>query len=135
MIGLLFLGIIVVVIGLYLTQTNKGKGGDPRGLFGGKIASIVGVIIIVISVIAGAFTAVPAGHRGVVIRFSAVTGTILNEGLQVKLPYIDSVIKMSVQTLKYEVNAASASRDLQDVSTTIALNYHLSPGQSAEAAR
>jgi len=135
MMWLLILGIIVVVIGLYLTQTNKGKGGDPRGLLGGRIASIIGVIIIVISVIAGAFTAVPAGHRGVVIRFSAVTGTILNEGLQVKLPFIDSVIMMDVRTNKYETGAASASRDLQDVRTTIALNWRLDPTRTAEIYR
>ncbi len=82
MIGLLIFGIIVVVIGLYLTQTNKGSTGDPNYRLGGKIASISGVLIIVIGIIAGSFTTVPAGHRGVVIRFSAVTGTILDEGLQ-----------------------------------------------------
>ena len=32
-------------------------------------------------------------------------------------------------------NAASASRDLQDVSTTIALNWHLDPGMADEVYR
>ncbi len=133
--GLVFLGIIVIVIGLYLTQTNKGSAGDPRSRFGGRVASIIGVVIILIGIIAGSFTTVPAGHRGVVIRFSAVTGTILNEGLQMKLPFLDSVVKMSVQTEKYETGAASASRDLQDVNTTIALNWRLDPSMAAEVYR
>ena len=133
--GLLVFGIIVIIIGLYLTQTNKGSTGDPRSRFGGRVASIIGVLIIVISIIAGSFATIPAGHRGVVIRFSAVTGTILNEGLQMKLPFIDSVIKMSVQTEKYETGAASASRDLQDVNTTIALNWRLDPSMAAEVYR
>jgi len=135
MIGLLILGIIVIIIGLYLTQTNKGSTGDPRRRFGGTVASIIGVLIIVISIIAGSFATIPAGHRGVVIRFSAVTGTILNEGLQMKLPFFDSVVKMSVQTEKYETGAASASRDLQDVNTTIALNWRLDPSMAAEVYR
>jgi len=135
MIGLLVFGIIVVVIGLYLTQTSKGSAGDPRSQFGGRVASIIGVLIIVISIIAGSFATIPAGHRGVVIRFSAVTGTILNEGLQMKLPFFDSVVKMSVQTEKYETGAASASRDLQDVNTTIALNWRLDPSKAAEVYR
>jgi len=135
MIGLLILGIIVIIIGLYLTQTNKGSTGDPRRRFGGTVASIIGVLIIVISIIAGSFATIPAGHRGVVIRFSAVTGTILNEGLQMKLPFFDSVVKMSVQTEKYETGAASASRDLQDVNTTIALNWRLEPSEAAEIYR
>ena len=133
--GVLILGIIVIIIGLYLTQTNKGSTGDPRSQFMGKVASIIGVTLIVISIIAGSFATIPAGHRGVVIRFSAVTGTILNEGLQMKLPLFDSVVKMSVQTEKYETGAASASRDLQDVNTTIALNWRLDPSMTAEVYR
>ena len=135
MIALLVIGIIGVIIGLYLTQTNKGSAGDPRSRLGGKVASVIGVIIIVISIIAGSFTAVPAGHRGVVLRFNAVTGTVLEEGLQTKLPFLDSVIMMDVRTDKYEVGAAAASRDLQDVSTTIALNWRLDPTRTAEVYR
>jgi prohibitin 2 len=135
MIALLVIGIIVVVIGLYMTQTNKGGVGDPKKLLGGRIASIVGVIIIVISIVASSFSAVPAGHRGVVIRFNAVTGTVLDEGLQMKVPFLDSVVMMDVRTDKYEVGAASASQDLQDVSTTIALNWRLEPTRTAEIYR
>jgi len=135
MIALIIVGIIVIVIGLYLVQTNKGSTGDPKRRLGGRVASIVGVIIIVISIIAGSFTAIPAGHRGVVIRFNAVTGTILNEGLRAKLPFLDSVVLMSIRTDKYEVGAASASRDLQDVKTTIALNWRLDPTKTAEIYR
>lgn len=135
MIALLILGVIIIVVGLYLIKANKGNKRDPRERLGGMIASIIGVIIIVVSIIAGSLTAVPAGHRGVVIRFSAVTGTILNEGLQMKLPFIDSVVMMSIRTDKYEVGAASASRDLQDVKTTIALNWRLDPSKTAEIYR
>ena len=132
MIGLLVIGIIVTIAGLYMTQTSDGSQGKNSGRFRGRVASIIGVIVIVISIIIGSFTTIPAGHRGVVIRFSAVTGSILNEGLQMKLPFLDSVVKMSVQTEKYETGAASASRDLQDVNTTIALNWRLDPSMAAE---
>jgi len=135
MIGLLVIGIIVTIAGLYMTQTSDGSQGKDSGRFRGRVASIIGVIVIVISIIIGSFTTIPAGHRGVVIRFSAVTGSILNEGLQMKLPFLDSVVKMSVQTEKYETGAASASRDLQDVNTTIALNWRLDPSMAAEVYR
>ena len=135
MIGLLVIGIIVTIAGLYMTQTSDGSQGKDSGRFRGRVASIIGVIVIVISIIIGSFTTIPAGHRGVVIRFSAVTGSILHEGLQMKLPFLDSVVKMSVQTEKYETGAASASRDLQDVNTTIALNWRLDPSMAAEVYR
>ena len=49
-----------------------------------------------------------------------------------KVPFLDSVIMLDVGTDKYEVGAASASRDLQDVRTTIALNWQLEPAKTAE---
>jgi len=135
MVSLLVLGIIVLVIGFYVSQTNKGSQDDPKTRLTGRMGSIIGVVLIVASIIAGSFTTVPAGHRGVVIRFSAITGGILNEGLQTKLPFIDSVEKMSVQTQKYEADSLAVTNDLQDVSTTIALNWHLDPGMAAEVYR
>ena len=135
MVSLLIFGIIILIIAAYVWQTNKGSQGDPKARLGGSMGSIIGVVLIVASLILGAFTTVPAGHRGVVIRFSAVTGKILDEGLQTKIPFLDTVQKMSVQTQKYEADAAAASRDLQDVSTTIALNWHLDPGMAAEVYR
>ena len=135
MVSLLVIGIIILVIGFYVSQTNKGPQYDPKTGLAGRMGSIIGVVFIIASLIFGSFTTIPAGHRGVVIRFSAVTGTILNEGLQMKLPFLDSVVKMSVQTEKYETGAASASRDLQDVNTTIALNWRLDPSTAAEVYR
>ncbi len=135
MVGLLVFGIIIIVIGLYLMETTKGGQGDPQSRIGGRVASIVGSIIIVVSVIAGSFTTIPAGHRGVVIRFSAVTGTILQEGLRMKVPFIDSVVVMETRTQKYETRASAITNDLQDVSTTIALNWRLNPGMAADVYR
>ncbi len=135
MTALLIFGIIALIIGGYVWQTNKGSQGDPKARSQGSIGSIIGVVLIVASLIFGSFTTVPAGHRGVVIRFSAVTGRILDEGLQTKLPFIDSVVKMSVQTQKYEADSSAVTNDLQDVSTTIALNWKLDPGMTAEVYR
>jgi len=135
MVLLLFIGIIVLIIGGYVWQTNRGRQGDPKARFQGRIGIIIGVVVIVASFIFGSFTTIPAGHRGVVIRFSAVTGTILDEGLRTKLPFIDSVVVMEVRTQKYETRATAITNDLQDVSTTIALNWRLDPGMAAEVYR
>ncbi|MFC2066333.1 prohibitin family protein [Chloroflexota bacterium] len=132
--SLLFFGIIILVIG-FSWRTRHATPGEPNPRLVSNIGSIIGIVLIVASLIFGSFTTIPAGHRGVVIRFGAVTGSILKEGLQTKLPFLDSVEKMSVQTQKYEADAAAASRDLQDVSTTIALNWHLDPGMAAEVYR
>lgn len=128
MVPLLVVGIIVLVIGLYLRNNRRETQGDSRA----RISMIVGIVMVIASIIFGSLTTIPAGQRGVVVRFSAVTGTILDEGLQVKLPFIESVVKMSVQTQKYETDSSAVTNDLQDVSTTIALNWRLDPGLADE---
>ncbi|MDO8751677.1 MAG: prohibitin family protein [Dehalococcoidia bacterium] len=67
------------------------------------------------------------GERGVVLQFNAVTDKTFSEGLYAKVPFVESVVKMSVQTLAYEVDAGAASRDLQEVATGVTLNYSLAP--------
>lgn len=89
----------------------------------------IGVIILVVIVLAGlisTFGMVPAGKRGVKTRFSAVVGTV-NEGLYAKIPFIEGVHKMDVRVQKDEVEAGAASKDLQTVSSKMAINYNLSP--------
>ncbi|MEE8470195.1 MAG: prohibitin family protein [Dehalococcoidia bacterium] len=135
MVPLLILGIMVLISGGYFWQTNRGGQGDPKIGLGGRIGSIIGVVLIIASIILGSLITVPAGHRGIVIRFGDVTGTVLEEGLQTKLPFIDSVLEMSVRTEKYEVGASAITKDLQDVSTTIALNWRLEPAAVAEVYR
>ncbi len=134
MVLLLVFGIIVLIVGVSW-RTRKEVSGEPNPRLVSKYASIIGIVIIIASLVSGLFTTIPAGHRGVVLRFSAVTGTILDEGLQMKLPFLDSVVKMSVQTQKYEADSSAVTQDLQDVSTTIALNWHLNPGMAAEVYR
>jgi len=98
---------------------------------GGKIAlhSLIGVLVLV--VLWSSFGTVRAGYRGVLTQFGAVAG-VKNEGLFVKLPFIQGVVKMNVQTQKEQVDAASASKDLQTVHTTIALNFSIKPESVGE---
>ena len=43
------------------------------------------------------------------------------------MPVRDNVVPMEVRTQKITEDAASASKDLQDVRTQVALNYHINP--------
>ncbi len=121
MILLLVVGLLVLIAGL----TFRGSLASPETRRYAKPTMIGGVIVLVASILLGSIATVPAGHKGVVVRFGAVTGTIMDEGLNIKMPFIDEVKNISVQSFKHEVPASSASIDLQDVATTIAINYHI----------
>lgn len=90
-----------------------------------KIVISVVIALAVLIVGASSLHAVPAGHTGVVTRFGAVDDTVLSEGLHVVIPFVTRVIDMNNQVTKAEVVSASASKDLQTVNSTVALNYRI----------
>lgn len=94
-----------------------------------KIAIKIGLTFFVLLLILGPlhpWVIVPAGHRGVVLQLGAVSG-IMGEGFHFRLPVIQKVIAFNVQVQKAETDAAAASKDLQTISSKIALNYHVDP--------
>lgn len=96
-----------------------------------KIKIIAGMAIIVIIsavMIASSIQIVPAGYRGVLLHWSAVDTTrTMAEGLHFVVPIQDHIVPIEVRTLKYEAEASGASKDLQDVKTTVAVNYRVDP--------
>jgi regulator of protease activity HflC (stomatin/prohibitin superfamily) len=77
------------------------------------------------------FVSVPAGHKGVVTLFGKVEPVALDEGLHVINPFA-RVVQMSTRIQKTDSEGDAASRDLQQVTTHIALQYHLNPQMVAE---
>jgi prohibitin 1 len=73
------------------------------------------------------FAIVNAGERGVVMRFGQVQDGVLNEGLHLVIPFITAVKNMSVRVQRSDIKAQAASKDLQDVTTEVALNWHIDP--------
>ncbi len=70
---------------------------------------------------------VGAGERGVLLQFGAVQDKVFGEGLYFKIPFVQNVVKMDVKIQKDEVASSAASKDLQIVTSRIALNYHIVP--------
>jgi regulator of protease activity HflC (stomatin/prohibitin superfamily) len=85
------------------------------------------VVALVLFVVLNPIVIISPGERGVVITLGAVEDKILNEGLHFRTPFVQGVAVMNVQIQKDEVETGAASKDLQELKTTIALNYHLEP--------
>ena len=95
-----------------------------------KIVAAVITFVVIIVVMFESVVVVEAGHRGVVLYVGAVENRVLGEGIHFIIPFAEQVVPLEVRTLKYIANAAAASNDLQEVQTTIALNYHISPDKA-----
>lgn len=84
----------------------------------------IAIFVLAVLLIASSVFVVPAGSVGVVTRFSAIN-RVAEPGLGMKIPLVDSVHNMSVRTQKDEVSASAMSKNLQVVTSTVAINYHL----------
>lgn len=89
----------------------------------------VGIIILLIMSIMS-LTTIGPGQRGVLMNFGAVQNGVLNPGLHFLIPVMQHVAKIDVRVQKYSVPETAASKDLQDVETTAAINWHILPQDS-----
>jgi regulator of protease activity HflC (stomatin/prohibitin superfamily) len=98
-----------------------------RGIIGAIGAVIVGLVVLV--VLGGSFYTIDAGERGVILRNGKVVGTA-EPGLSFKLPIVDSVREITVQTQArvYE-KVMVYSRDQQSAELYISVNYRLPADQ------
>ena len=116
---------------------NRRSYGDDRGFnvdsrvsdFLGRRSGLIAVILVIV-ILGGAavtqgFVRVPAGYRGVLMTWGKVEDKILPAGLSFITPFVQSVELMTVQVQKAESTEATATNDLQEVSTTVAVNYRL----------
>ena len=62
--------------------------------------------------------------------FGKVQDRVLGEGIHPIIPIVNSVQKLSVRVQKQEISAEASSKDLQDVFTDVALNWHIIPEEA-----
>ena len=92
---------------------------------------ILGVIVVLAVIVAiNAFVVVDAGHTGVVVTLGKVNEGVLQEGIHMKIPFVQSVVKIDNRIQKLEVQTEAFSKDLQSVDTTLAINYRVDTAKS-----
>ncbi len=91
-----------------------------------KIYVFVGIAIVAVLVFRP-WVQVGPGTRGVVLNFGAVQKSVLDEGLHFLIPVMQKAAIVNVQIQKATTETVAASSDLQDVTSTLALNYHVLP--------
>ena len=98
----------------------------------GRIFGIIGAVlagIVALVILGSSFYTVDQGERGVILRNGAVVGTA-DPGLGFKLPIIDTVKEINVQTQArlYE-KVMVYSRDQQNADLYVSVNYRIATDQ------
>jgi regulator of protease activity HflC (stomatin/prohibitin superfamily) len=88
---------------------------------------LLGIVVAAFLVFLGQCKTIQAGHRGVLLTWGRVEEKIWDEGIHFKRPISQKVIKVDVRIKKTQAEVGAASRDLQETTAEIALNYHLQP--------
>lgn len=114
------------------TSSNSQSGipKTPKLSKGGR--SVFMAIIIVLGmliIISAAVTVIPAGNIGVVTRWGAAN-RVIYPGINLRVPVAEQVVQMSIRTQKDQVEATAMSKNLQVVTSSIAVNYHLDGSQA-----
>ncbi len=89
-----------------------------------SIGSIVLALLLLFFVFFLPFTIVSPGYRGLVTTFGKIQDVPLEPGFHLVSPFSE-IIHMDVRTQKAEAESVAASKDLQVVTTSIAVNYSL----------
>lgn len=97
------------------------------------IFAIVGLFLVV--TIFCSFQTIKSGEVGLRVRFGKIIDSNLNEGFNFKIPYIESIVKVNIKVQKAEVSTSSASKDLQDINTNIAVNYRVESDKASQLYR
>lgn len=91
-----------------------------------KYALYGAIAFVVLITILSSVVIVPAGQRGVLLTLGAVSDRVLDEGLSMKIPFVQDVVVINTRVLKFESDANnSSSRDLQTIESNIAVNYRV----------
>lgn len=96
----------------------------------GPMLLSIAVGVVVLLFIVNPFVIVGAGQRGIVLTFGSVQETVLDEGLHVKIPLVQKVVLMDVKIQKAQTDAAASTRDLQDTTSTVVINFRVVPDKA-----
>ena len=101
----------------------------------GKLSLITILAILLIVTICSSITTVPTGYVGVKTRFGEVQADVIQEGLNTKAPFIEKIVKIDCRTQKIELENATATKDLQEVTFKIAVNFNINKDTANELYR
>lgn len=87
--------------------------------------AVKGTLIFILLIIAliNSVVFIKTGEIGIVTKFGAVQDRVMTAGLNFKVPFIQGVKKINCKTQEITTDNESASKDLQDISMSVSINY------------
>jgi regulator of protease activity HflC (stomatin/prohibitin superfamily) len=93
-----------------------------------NVVKIIILCVIALIAFSASFYTIDTGERGVVLRFGKLT-KVSDEGLHLRIPFVDEIEKMSVRDNKMGVTLEVSSSDMQTIALEVNLVYSINPNE------
>ena len=101
-----------------------------------KLVVVCIILLVILTITLNCFKSIPTGFVGVKTQFGKVQDTVLHEGLNGKVPFIEKIVLMNCKTQKCEYTMETSTKDLQVISNfKIAVNYNVNADKANELYR
>ncbi len=101
------------------------------GINNAKITRWVVVAVAVFILAITSFYSVSSTERGIIATFGKINPTAIDAGLHMKIPFVQTVNKMSIQTVKMEQTTPAYTKDIQTANVDYVLNFDPVPESMA----
>lgn len=91
----------------------------------GQIALLALLALVVVITVFSSFYTIKSTERGVLSTFGKISPGVIDDGLHVKIPFIQTVKKVNVQQKKFDGKENSYTRDVQTSEVQYTINYEL----------
>lgn len=91
----------------------------------GQISLLALLALIVVITVFSSFYTIKSTERGVLSTFGKISPGVIEDGLHVKIPFIQTVKKVNVQQKKFDGKENSYTRDVQTSEVQYTINYDL----------
>ena len=95
--------------------------------FLGSATTVIVVLFILFLIVFQPMTIVGVGERGVKVTLGQTSPVALEEGVHFVMPFISTVKKMNVKTVKANIATMAQSKDIQQARIVYVVNYNLQP--------
>lgn len=91
----------------------------------GQISLLALLALIVVITVFSSFYTIKSTERGVLSTFGKISPGVIDDGLHVKIPFIQTIKKVNVQQKKFDGKENSYTRDVQTSEVQYTINYEL----------
>ena len=91
----------------------------------GQISLLALLALLALITVFSSFYTIKSTERGVLSTFGKISSGVIEDGLHVKIPFIQTVKKVNVQQKKFDGTENSYTRDVQTSEVQYTINYDL----------